>query len=87
MDSGLNTSLFTNPPTIPAIASGALLYQLRAKQYNNRVKNIAWIFIEIVATLLVLGIIWINVDWVKLLVSAIAIALALVLFIILYNVL
>ena len=71
------------PPTIPKGLDEVLYYKLASKDYYNRLKSLVWIFVEIVGILLILGIIWINVEWVKIVVTAVAICLALILFLIL----
>lgn len=78
-------SLLAGPPEIPQGLDKVLYYKLSSRKYFNNLKSLTWIFIEIMATLLVLGIIWINVDWVKIVVTTVAIILALILiFILLY---
>ena len=76
-------SILEGPPEIP---QNLISYKLLSKQYYERLKSIVWIFVQIVATLLVLGVIWITVEWVKILVSAIAIALSLLLIIVLFYI-
>jgi len=71
--------LFNRPPEIPKGLDNVLLYKLQSQKYFKELKSFIWIFIEIIATLLVLGIIWINIEWVKIVVSSIAIAIALLL--------
>jgi len=75
--------ILQGPPELPFGLDKVLYYKLATKKYFNNLKSLVWIFIEVMATLLVLGIIWINIEWVKIVVTAIAISLALVLFIIL----
>lgn len=77
--------IFQNPPRIPAEASGVVLYKLLAKEYNNRMKQVGWLFIQLVATLLVIGILWITIDWVKITVTVIALALSFILILILLK--
>lgn len=75
--------LFEGPPSIPKDLDKVLYYKLATKEYFNRLKSLTWIFLEIVGAVLVLGVIWITVDWVKIIVSGIAIATALLLLLIL----
>ncbi len=79
--------IFQEPPRIPSGLSEVVKYKLEAKAYKTRIRSVTWIFIEVIATLLVLGIIWINVDWVKIVVTVIAILMAIILFIALSYVL
>lgn len=79
-------SILEGPPEVPNHLDDIVYYKLQSKQYYERLKSIVWIFVQIVATLLVLGVIWITVDWVKILVSAIAIALSLLLIIVLFYI-
>lgn len=75
--------LFQGPPEIPQNLDKLVYYKLATREYFNRLKSLTWIFLEIMATVLILGIIWITVDWVKIIVSAIAISMTLILFLIL----
>lgn len=75
--------LFQGPPSIPKDLDKVLYYKLATKEYFNRLKSLTWIFLEIVGAILVLGVIWITVDWVKIIVSGIAIGTAIMLFLIL----
>jgi len=78
-------SLLDGPPEIPQGLDKILYYKLSSKKYFNNLKSLTWIFLEIMGTLLVLGIIWINIEWVKVVVTTVAIILALILvFILLY---
>ena len=72
--------IFSGPPKIPTGLSKVVRYKLEAKAYKTRITTVTSIFLELIATLLVLGIIWINVDWVKSAVTAIAILLAIILY-------
>jgi hypothetical protein len=83
----MEQSLFDGPPEIPENITGLLLYKLQFKDYMSRLKSTIWLFIEAIAVLLVLGIIWINVEWVKIVITAIAIASAIILFMILHRIL
>ena len=76
-------NILEGPPEIPSGLDRVLYYRLASKKYFNNLKSLTWIFIEMVATLLVLGIIWINVEWVKIAVTAAAIGIAFILFLIL----
>lgn len=76
--------IFQEPPQIPEGLNDVMRYKFQFNEYKTRIKSITWIFIQLIATLLVLGVIWINVKWVKLAVSGIAIFLAIILFIALY---
>lgn len=78
-------SILDGPPEIPQGLDKILYYKLSSKKYFNNLKSLTWIFLEIMGTLLVLGIIWINIEWVKVVVTTVAIILALILvFILLY---
>lgn len=74
--------ILEGPPKIPKGLDDILYYKLASKQYFNHLKSLVWIFIQIMATLLVLGIIWITIEWVKILVTAIAVSMALILILI-----
>lgn len=78
--------LLKGPPQIPQGLSEVIYYKLANKEYFNRLKSLTWIFVQIIASLLVLGIIWINIEWVKIIVTTIAISMALFLCIILIYV-
>ena len=75
--------IFQEPPRIPESVTGVLRYKLEAKAYNQKIRTITWIFLELLGVLLVLGIIWINVDWVKAFVTVIAILIVIVLLVVL----
>jgi len=78
-------SLLAGPPDIPQGLDKVLYYKLSSKKYFNNLKSLTWIFIQIMATLLTIGIIWITIEWVKVVVTTIAIILAAILiFILLY---
>ena len=79
--------IFQEPPQIPEGLTDVMRYKFQFNEYKTRIRSVTWIFIQLIATLLVLGIIWINVEWVKLAVTGIAILLAIILFIALYYVL
>lgn len=79
--------IFREPPSIPSGLSDIVKYKLEAKAYKQRVRTVTWIFLELMAALLVLGVIWINVDWVRAVVTAIAILLAIILLVALSYVL
>ena len=79
-------NILQGPPELPLGIDEVLYYKLSTKKYFNNLKSLVWIFIEIMTTLLILGIIWINVEWVKIVVTSIAISLALILLIILFYV-
>ena len=79
--------LLKGPPDIPGNLDDVLYYKLASKKYYETVKTLVWIFIQIMATLLVLGIIWITIEWVKITVSIIAIIMALILFLFLIFIL
>jgi hypothetical protein len=77
--------ILEGPPSIPKGLDDLLYYKLATKKYFNNLKALIWIFIQIMSTLLVLGIIWITIDWVKIIVTAIAISISLILiFILIY---
>lgn len=73
-------NLLVGPPKIPKDIDEVLHYKLSSKKYFDTLKTLVWIFIQIMATLLVLGIIWITIEWVKIVVTTIAITMALILF-------
>jgi len=73
--------IFQSPPSIPSELSGIDRYKFELKEYKTRTKAILYIFLEIIGTLLLLGLIWINVDWVKIAVTIISILFALLLLI------
>ena len=75
--------IFAEPPKIPSGLTEIVRYKLEAKAYKTRITSITSIFLELIATILVLGVIWINVDWVRAAVTGISILL----FIILYSLL
>lgn len=77
--SSLYPSLFDGPPAIPGNVTGLAKYKLQISSYYKRLKNLSFLFIELIGVLLLLGLIFINVDWVKATVTIIAILLALVL--------
>ncbi len=72
-------SLFNGPPSIPEGLSDVVLYQLKSKEFNNRLKSLTFISIEAIGALFIIGLLWITVDWVKIVITAIAIALSLTL--------
>lgn len=76
-------SIFEGPPLIPDNIKGTLRFELESNAYYKRLKNITWIFLELVATSLVIGILWITVDWVKIIVTGLAIGISLVLLLLL----
>lgn len=78
--------IFQDPPRIPSGLRGITLYKLLAKEYNERIKNIGSIFLELIATLLVIGVIWISVIWVRVAVTIIAVILALILLVLLARI-
>jgi len=78
-------NLIQGPPKIPKDLDKVLYYKLATKKYFNDLKSLVWIFIQIMGTLLVLGIIWITIEWVKIIVTIIAILMSLILlFILIY---
>lgn len=79
-------SLFAGPPPIPQNITGILKYEIQSNAYYKRLKNVTWLFLEIIASILILGIIWINVDWVRITVTVIAIAIAVILLLILNRI-
>lgn len=76
-------NILNGPPNIPKDIDEILFYKLSTKKYFNELKSLVWVFIQLMATLLVLGIIWITIEWVKIIVTAIAISMAIILIIIL----
>jgi hypothetical protein len=79
-------SLLEGPPKIPQGLDKILYYKLSSKKYFNNLKALTWIFIQIISSLLVLGIIWINIEWVKIVITTLAISLALILIFILFYI-
>ena len=73
--------IFQSPPSIPSGLSDVMRYEFQMTRYKQRIKTTTWIFIELIGTLLILGIIWINVDWIKAFVTVMAILIALILLI------
>lgn len=74
-------AIFREMPSIPSGLSALVKYKLDLNAYKTRIKSTTWIFIEIIGTLLILGIIWINVDWVRVVVTVIAVLIVLILLI------
>lgn len=72
-------SIFEGPPSIPSNIKETLKFELETNAYYKRLKNVIWIFLQLIIVLLTLGIIWITIDWVKIVVTAIAIAISLIL--------
>lgn len=75
---------FGEPPQIPSGLSEVIRYKLEAKAYKTRFTAVTSVFLQLIAALLVLGVIWINVDWVKIAITAIAILLSFILYGILF---
>ena len=71
--------IFQQLPEIPSGLSDVLTYQLRLKEYKIRSKTVLYIFLEIIGTILILGLIWFNVDWIRLGVTKVAIMMVLIL--------
>jgi len=80
-------AIFKEPPQIPEGLTDLMRYKFEMNQYKLRIKSTTWIFLELIGTLLVLGVIWINVDWVKAVVTTIAIFIVLILLIVLSHLL
>ncbi len=80
-------SLLDGPPLIPSSIKGALRFELETNSYYKRLKNSSLISLEVMATLLVIGILWITVKWVKIIVTALAITISIILLYILNNIL
>ena len=79
--------IFRDPPTIPSGLSDVVTYKLKMKDYKLRTRTVTWISIQLLGTLLALGIIWITVDWVKAAVTILALLIVLILLISLTHVL
>lgn len=79
--------IFRPPPSIPSGLSDLARYKLEINDYKLRLRSVTWIFLEVIGTILVLGLLWINVDWVKIGVTIVALLIILILLISLTNVL
>ena len=73
--------IFQEPPRIPDNLSDVVRYKLESKAYKTRVRSVANFTLEIIGIILVIGLLWINVNWVRAAVTAIAILIAIVLLI------
>lgn len=80
-------SVFQGPPPIPNQLDPIIKYKIETRRYFNTIKAIVWIFIQIIATMLVLGLIWITVRWVKYVITALALFMTLILIIVLSYIL
>lgn len=80
-------SLFDGPPGIPESITGLARYKLATQSYYKRLRSLSLLAIEIIATLLILGLLWITVYWVKAAVTIIAILFALILLYLIGNIL
>lgn len=72
-------ALFNGLPEIPSGLSEVMRYKFEMSQYKQRIKGTTWIFVQMLAALLVLGIIWITVLWVKVAVTFISILIIFIL--------
>ncbi len=71
--------IFQKPPSIPEGLSELVKYKLEIKEYQDRIKTVLYIFLEVIGALFVIGIIWITVDWIRLGVTIVAILMVLIL--------
>lgn len=78
--------IFRYPPAIPKNMSGVLDYKLQLKDYKLRVKAFSWISGELLAIILALGLIWINVEWVRVTATVLSILIALIILVMLGRV-
>ena len=82
LDPGLSEpALFRSLPQIPSGLSDVMKYRFEMNQYKQKIKGTTWIFIQILASILILGIIWINVLWVRAAVTFIALLIVFILLI------
>lgn len=79
--------IFKDPPPIPTTLGldDITIYKIIAKEYNNRISLIGTIFFQLLASLLIVGLLWITVDWVRWAVTTISILLGIILIMILYR--
>ena len=80
-------AIFSEMPTIPSGLTDVMKYKFKMNEYKTKIKATTWIFIQIIGTILLLGVIWINVDWVRVVVTVLAILIVLILFVALTYVL
>ncbi len=71
--------IFQSPPSIPEGITEVLRYKLEAKSYKDRTRAILYIFLEIIGALFVIGLLWINIDWIRLGVTIVVILTSLIL--------
>ena len=72
-------SLFDGPPVIPESITGLARYKLEVGSYYKRLKSLSYLGFEIFGVLLLLGLIWITVEWVRVAVTVIAILFSVIL--------
>ena len=80
-------SVFDGPPLIPSDIKGALRFELETNSYYKRLKNLSLFSLEIIGSLLLIGLLWITVDWVKIIVTSFAIGISLLLLFLVNNIL
>lgn len=76
-------SVLAGPPPIPSGITDTIRFELESNAYYKRLKNISFLILDIIGIFLVIGLLWITVDWVKIIVTSIAIATSLLLIFIL----
>jgi hypothetical protein len=74
-----NPIIFQTPPKIPSGLSDIVKYELELREYKLRTRSILYIFLQVIGTMLLLGLIWINVKWIRLGVTIVAILMSLIL--------
>ena len=90
------SNIFDGLPQIPEFLSdteiiwsrplpGTARYKLEMTRYKQQFRTFSWSFLELIGVLLLLGIIWINVDWVRVTVTIVAIILALIMLYVLFQ--
>jgi len=74
-----NPVIFQPPPQIPFGLPDLIRYELELRDYKLRTRSVLYIFLQVIGSLLLLGVIWINVEWIRLGVTIVAILMALIL--------
>jgi hypothetical protein len=74
-----NPVIFQPPPQIPSGLPDLIRYELELRDYKLRTRSVLYIFLQVIGSLLLLGVIWINVEWIRLGVTIVAILMALIL--------
>ncbi len=76
-----NPVIFQPPPQIPSGLPALIRYELELRDYKLRTRSVLYIFLQVIGSLLLIGVIWINVEWIRLGVTIVAILMALILLI------